>query len=170
MSAVQTQQLAFIANLDLGPATSPIVKATAMFDEDAKNEHLRRASGKVLAAYAIRFGRTLGASFTLATWGDLTIAMVCNLARWEMISQRGYNPALPADTSIKALADEATKILDEISDITNRTPRADPDASDGTPAYEELGVIGLSEGGVNNEADAWAHSPGLNSLLFGARG
>ncbi len=129
-----------------------------MFDEDAKNEQLRRASGKVLAAYAIRFGRVLGTSFKLETWGDLTIAMVCNLARWEMLSQRGYNPALPADVTIKALADDAKEILNEISDITNKTPRSDPDASDGTPCYEELGAIGHSEGGPNNEADAWTHS------------
>lgn len=159
MPAVVTQQLASIADLDLGPSTSAMVKALAGFDTATKNVYLRRASAKVLAAYAIRFGRPAGASFTLAKWGDLTIGMTCSLARWAMLSDRGYNPALPADTSIKAQADEATAILDEISDITNKTPRRDPDVSDGTDGVEELGSLACSEGGAYDEADAWAKAP-----------
>lgn len=159
MPAVATQQLATIADLDQGPATSAMVKALAMFDTATKNTYLRRASAKVLAAYAIRFGRPVGASFTLAKWGDLTIGMTCSIARWMMLSDRGYNPAAPADVSIKAQADDVSKILDEISDIENRTPRRDPDASDGTDSAEELGSLACSEGGAFDEADAWARVP-----------
>ncbi len=161
MPAVATQQLATIADLDTGPATAAMVQALAMFDAATKNAYLRRASGVVLSAYGIRFGRVLGASFTLATWGDLTIGFVVSIARWLMLSDRGFNGASPTDKAIRDRYDETIKILDEISDIQNRTPRIDPDASDGTPATEELGALSCSEGGPLDEADAWAKPLGF---------
>lgn len=168
MPAVQTQQLAQVSDLDQGGAAFALVKALQGFDNVTKDTYLRRASAVVLSAYAIRFGRPYGQSFTLTTWGDLTIGMVCDLARYAMLCDRGFNPALPADKSIAARADAATKILDEISDLTNKTPRSDPDAADGTPGYEELGSIAHSEGGPLDEADHWAQPPGfIGSSLLG---
>lgn len=166
MSAVTTQQLATIANLDLGPATLPMVKALTVFDATTKDAYLRRASAEVLSAYGKRYPRAGGASFTLAKWGDLTIGMVCAIARWMMISDRGYNPSAPADATIKARYDEARLTLDEIADITNRTPRVDPDAV-GTTDADDMGPLASSEGGVFDEADTWAQSPyGATGGLF----
>jgi hypothetical protein len=136
--AVATQQLAQIADLDQGPATSALRQALAMFDDASKNTYLRRASARVLAAYGKRFNRATGASFTLAKWGDLTIGMVCVIARWEMISDRGYNPALPADKTIRDRYDEAEKELERIADITNANARIDPDAV-GMPDADDMG-------------------------------
>lgn len=159
MPAVATQQLAQIADLDTGPVTSAMVKALDMYDAATKNSYLRRASGVILAAYGVRFGRPLGTSFTLATWGDFTIGLVVSVCRWQMISDRGFNPANPSDKAIQARYDETTKILDEIVDITNPTPRFDPDALDSTPFVEELGSLSFSEGGPFDEADHWAKVP-----------
>lgn len=160
MPAVQTQQLATIADLDQGPADSAMVEALAMFDDATKTTYLRRASGVVLAAYGVRFGRALGSSFKLVNWGDFTIALVVSVTRWMMISDRGFNPANSADKTIQARYDETTKILDQIIDITNKAPRFDPDASDGTPFQEELGSLSCSEGGALDEADHWAGGTG----------
>ena len=159
MPAVSTQQLAQIADLDTGPATAAMVQSLAMFDTATKNAYLRRASGVVLAAYGIRFGRVLGTNFTLVDWGDLTIGLVVSIARWMMISDRGFNGANPADSAIRERYDETTKILDEIVDLKNQFPRIDPDATDGTPFYEELGALARSEGGCLDEADHWARVP-----------
>lgn len=159
MPAVATQQLATIANLDTGTATTAMVQSLAMFDVATKNEYLRRASGVVLAAYGVRLGRVLGSSFVLATWGDFTIGLVVAICRWQMISDRGFNGANPADKAIKDRYDETIKTLDAIADITIRAPRFDPDASDGTPAYEELGALSASEGGAFDQADSWAQPP-----------
>ncbi len=157
MPAVDTQQLAEIADLDLGPSTSAMVKALAMFDTATKNTYLRRASGEVLAAYAKRFPRTSGSSFTLAKWGDLTIGMVCSLARWMMLCDRGFDPAASADVVFKARAEESRKILDEIVDLENRTPRMDPDAV-GSPDADDEGPLSHFEGGDLDQADGWTQT------------
>jgi hypothetical protein len=156
MAYVATQQLAQIADLDLGPATSAMVLALSMFDTATKNTYLRRASGTVLAAYAKRMPRTENASFVLSAWGDFTVSLVVNIARWMMISDRGFNPNSPADKAIRSRYDDAKQILDEIIDITNSTPRVDPDAI-GMPDGDDEGPLGFSEGGGLDEADAWAN-------------
>ncbi len=120
---------------------------------------LRRASGVVLAAYGVRFGRVLGSSFVLVDWGDFTVALVVAVARYMLIAERrGYNAKDPADMAIRAGYDDATRILDEIVDITNKTPRFDPDAADGNPADEELGSLSASEGGDLDQADFWTQT------------
>lgn len=158
MSAVQTQQLAQVSDLDLGPANSAMVRALEMFDGPTKNTYLRRASGVVLAAYAKRLHRNDGSSFVLAKWGDLTIGLVCAVARWEMLNDRGWDPDNPTDKTIRARYDDATKILDEIVDLTNKTPRIDPDAV-GIVDVDEEGPLGHSEGGRLDEADHYARFP-----------
>ncbi len=160
MPAVQTQQLAEIADLDTGPVNSAMVAALSMYDAAAKNTYLRRASGVILAAYGVRFGRPIGQSFELVKWGDFTKGLVCAVARWEMISDRGYNPANANDKAIRARLDDVKATLDAIADITIKAPRFDPNASDGTPAAEELGSLAASEGGRYDEADHWARLPG----------
>ncbi len=166
MPAVATQQLAVIADLDTGPTNTAMVQALAMYDAPTKNTYLRRASGEVLAAYAKRFHRALGSSFTLATWGDLTISLVVAIARWMMISDRGTNGENPADAAIKMRYDEARKTLDEIVDLENRTPRIDPDAI-GTIDTDDEGPLGCSEGGPLDEADGWANMPRRADNLMG---
>lgn len=152
MPAVATQQLATIADLDTGPATSAMRQALVIFVDADKNTYLRRASGIVLAAYGKRMPRTAGASFVLSAWGDMTISLVVVICRWMMISDRGYNAANPADKAIRDRYDDATKILDEIVDIENKTPRIDPDAV-GDPDADDEGSLSFSEGGERNEAD-----------------
>lgn len=157
MTAVETQQLAQVTDLDTGPATSALVQALAMFDVDTKNAYLRRASGRVLAAYAKRMPRTAGASFALLRWGDFTIEIVVALARYAMICDRGFNGNAPADKHIRAKYDDATKILDEIVDLENRTPRIDPDAVALAVDHDDEGPLGCSEGGPRDEADFFTH-------------
>lgn len=133
-----------------------------MFDAATKATYLRRASGRVLAAYAIRYQRIPGVSFALDAWGDFTIALVVGIARYMMIAElRGYNAKNPADMAIRAVYDDATKILDELVDIKNATPRRDPDVTFGPQGDESLGSLASSEGGAFDEADAWATIPGL---------
>lgn len=159
MPAVATQQLAEITDLAL---TGPPAAALAMLSNDVKNAQLRKASGQTLAAYGVRFGRVLGSSFTLATWGDFTKGIVVDLATYALLgTSRGFNPETPDGKAIKEAHDEAKALLDEISDITNKFPRFDPDATDGTPGYEELGALGHSEGGPFDQADHWARPPGF---------
>lgn len=158
MPAVATQQLAEIADLAL---TGPPAAALAMLSPDVKNAQLRKASGQVLAAYGVRFGRALGTSFTLATWGDFTKGLVIDLATYALLgTSRGFNPETADGKAIKEARDEAKALLDEIADITNKSPRFDPDATDGTPFYEELGALASSEGGRFDESDHWARRPG----------
>jgi len=152
MPAVATQQLATIADLDMGPATSAMRQALVMYTDADKNTYLRRASGIVLAAYAKRMPRTAGASFTLSAWGDFTISLVVVIARWMMISERGFNPNIPADKVIRDRYDDVTKILDEIVDIENKSPRIDPDAV-GAPDADDEGPLAFSEGGPRDESD-----------------
>jgi hypothetical protein len=152
MPAVATQQLATIADLDMGPANSAMRQALNMFTDADKGAYLRRASGTVLAAYAKRMPRTPGASFTLSAWGDFTIDLVVVVARWMMISDRGYNASSPADKAIRDRYDIVVKILDEIVDIDNKTPRIDPDAV-GAPDADDEGPLAFSEGGPLDEAD-----------------
>lgn len=156
MPAVQTQQLATIADLDQGPPQSAAVQALSMFDATTKNTFLRRASGVVLGKYGVRFGRVPGTSFVLVTWGDLTIALVVAIARYMLIAERrGYNDKDAADKAIRAGYDDAMRTLGEIADITNKTPTFDPDATDGSTGYEELGSLSATEGGDLDQADAW---------------
>lgn len=160
MPAVVTQQLAEITDLAL---TGPPGAAIAMLGNDVKNAQLRKASGQVLAAYGVRFGRVLGTSFTLATWGDFTKGLVIDLAVYALLgTSRGFNPETPDGKAIKEARDDAKALLDEISDITNKFPRFDPDATDGTPFYEELGALAHSEGGPLDQSDHWAHVPGFH--------
>jgi hypothetical protein len=156
MAAVQTQQLAQISDLAaLGPPSA----ALAMLSDAVKNQHLRTASGQVLSAYGVRFGRTLGASFTLVTWGDFTIGLVISLATYSLLGiTRGFNPETPDGKAIVGARDAAVELLNEISDITNKNPRFDPDAVDSTPSYEELGALSASEGGPLDQADNWART------------
>ena len=170
MAAVETQQLAFVPDLDTGPATSAMVQALAMFTCDQKDIYLRRASGSVLAAYAKRFPRSPGSSFRLATWGDLTKKLVIDLARYEMLCDRGFNGNAPTDKQIRARYDDAVKILDEIVDLENRTPRIDPDAV-GSPDADDEGPLGFSEGGPRDEADGFTHrhGPRLDLIDMGWR-
>jgi hypothetical protein len=156
--AVATQQLAQISDLDLGPANSAMVKATAMYDADSKNAYLRRASGTVLAAYAKRLHRADGSSFVLAAWGDFTKDLVCSIARWKMIGDRGYNPENATDKAIFTRYLETRTILDEIVDLQNKTPRIDPDAI-GSIDVDEEGPLGCSEGGTLDQADHYARLP-----------
>lgn len=167
MPAVATQQLAEITDLVL---TGPPQAALAMLSNDVKNAQLRKASGHVLAAYGVRFGRKLGTSFTLATWGDFTKGIVIDLAIYALLgTSRGFNPETPDGKAIKEARDEAKALLDAIADITNKSPRFDPDATDGTPADEELGSLAASEGGAFDEADSWALPPGGHFAMdFGA--
>jgi len=152
MPAVATQQLATIADLDTGPPTSAMRQALVMYTDTDKNTYLRRASGVVLAAYGKRMPRTAGASFALSAWGDMTKGLVVVIARWEMISDRGYNASNPADKAIRDRYDIAVKTLDEIVDINNSTPRIDPDAV-GSPDADDEGSLSFSEGGPLDEAD-----------------
>jgi len=155
MPAVATQQLAEISHLT---ALGPPAAALSTLSADVKNQHLRTASGQVLAAYGVRFGRALGSSFKLATWGDFTIGLVVALATYSLLAiTRGFNPESPDGKAVVQAKDEAVRLLDEISDITNKTPRFDPDATDDTPGYEELGALGAGEGGPFDEADHWTH-------------
>lgn len=141
MPAVQTQQLAVIADLDTGPDTSAMVQALAMYTDAQKNIYLRRASGTVLAAYGARFGRTAGESFRLAKWGDLTIGLVIAVARWEMISDRGYNEKAPADAAIRKRFEDVKEALAQIVDLKAKAPNFDPDAEDESPAIGENGPL-----------------------------
>lgn len=159
MPAVATQQLAAIADLDTGPTTSALRQAIAMFSDTEKNTYLRRASGTVLSAYAKRMPRTAGASFTLSAWGDFTIDLVVVVARFMMISDRGYNASNPTDKAIRDRYDMVTKVLDEIVDLENKTPRVDPDAV-GAPDGDDEGPLAASEGGALNEADYWTKTTG----------
>lgn len=152
MPAVETQQLATIADLDTGPAESAMRQALKMYADADKNTYLRRASGVVLAAYGKRMPRTAGSSFVLSAWGDFTISLVVVICRWMMISDRGYNAANQADKAIRDRYDDATKILDEIVDLENKTPRIDPDAV-GSPDADDEGPLMSSEGGPLNESD-----------------
>lgn len=156
MPAVATQQLATVADLDTGPANTAMRQALVMFTETEKNTYLRRASGVVLAAYGKRMPRTAGASFALSAWGDFTISLVIDIARWKMISARGYNAANAADKALRDQYDETVKILDEIIDLENKTPRIDPDAI-GAPDGDDEGPLAASEGGARNESDYWTH-------------
>lgn len=159
MPYVPTQQLATIADLGL---TGPPGAAIAMLSVAVKNAQLTLASGKVLAAYGVRFGRVLGTSFTLATWGDFTKGLVVSLATCALLRiSRGYNPETPDGKAVERDCEEAKTTLDEIADITNKSPRFDPDATDGTPFYEELGALAHSEGGEFDRSDGWAHVPGF---------
>jgi hypothetical protein len=166
MPAVVTQHLAVIADLDSGPANTAMVAAIAMFSDANKDTYLRRASGIVLAAYAKRMHRDPGSSFRLATWGDFTIDLTVNIARHMMLADRGYNPTNPADKAIRARYDDAIKILDEIVDLDNKTPRIDPDAV-GTLDVDDEGPLGFSEGGCRDEADGFTHSQNPNPNLMG---
>lgn len=158
MPYVPTQQLATLADLVL---TGPPGAALAMLSSEVKTAQLVKASGKVLAAYGVRFGRVLGTSFTLATWGDFTKGLVVDLAVCALLgTSRGFNPETPDGKAIERACDEAKATLDEIADITNKSPRFDPDATDGTPFYEELGALAHSEGGRFDEADYYARIPG----------
>ena len=163
MPAVATQQLAQISDLDLGPANTAMVKATAMYDAASKNAYLRRASGVVLAAYAKRLHRADGSSFVLSVWGDFTIGLVCSIARWMMMSDRGYNPDNPTDKTIYLRYLDTKGILDEIVDLQNKTPRIDPDAV-GSIDVDEEGPLGCSEGGCLDESDHYARPPGSGAL------
>lgn len=160
MGAVQTQQLATVADLN-GPATTAMVQALAGFSDPQKDTYLRRASGRVLAAYGKRM------TLPLVQWGDFTIDLAVTLARWMMIADRGFNAQNPADAAIKARADEATAILDEIVDLENKTPRMDPDAIDSTASEDEEGPLAASEGGGLDEADGWARTTGPTAGLLG---
>jgi len=168
MPAVETQQLAFVTDLDTGPATLAMVQALAMFSADEKDVYLRRSSGRVLAAYAKRFPRAPGSSFRLAQWGDFTKELTVNLTRYAMLCDRGFNGNSPTDKEIRARHDDAVKILDEIVDLENRTPRIDPDAV-GSPDHDDEGPLGCSEGGPRDEADGFTHprspSPNLLGIL-----
>lgn len=157
MPAVATQQLATVADLDTGPATSAMVRALKMYDATQKDIYLRRASGRILAAYGKRFPRTAGASFVLTAWGDMTIDLTVTIARHMMIADRGYDSSLPADKEIRARYEDAVKILDEIIDIENKTPRIDPDAVGGPDADDE-GSLASNEGGALDQADAWTRT------------
>lgn len=159
MPAVQTQQLAFIADIDVGDPRSAMVRSLSMFDSATKNTFLRRASADVLSAYAKRHHRIAGSSFVLAKWGDLTIGLVVDIARYKLIASRGFNPDDGGDVSIKAAHDEAQKILSEIRDITNKDAREDPDVI-GMIDADEQGALSASEGGTFDEADGWAQAPG----------
>jgi hypothetical protein len=168
MPAVETQQLAQIADLVL---TGPPVAALAMLSEDVRNAQLRKASGQVLAAYGVRFGRVRGSSFKLATWGDFTKGLVIDLAVYALLgTSRGFNPETADGKAIVRARDEAKWLLDEISDIANKFPRFDPDATDATPGYEEEGALACSEGGPLDQADAWAHAPPGAALGLGGIG
>lgn len=155
MPAVATQQLAELTDLDTGPTTSAMRQALSMYSAAEKTTYLRRASGTVLAAYAKRMPRTPGASFRLSAWGDFTIDIVIVVCRWMMISDRGYNAANAADKAIRDRYDIVVKVLDEIADIENKTPRIDPDAV-GDPDADDEGPLAASEGGALDEADYWA--------------
>lgn len=163
MPYIPTQQLATVDDLVL---TGPPAASIGMLSVAIKNAHLTKASGQVLSAYAIRMGHVPGSSFVLATWGDFTKGLVVDLATWTLLGvARGFNPDTPDGKALKAARDAAVLLLDEISDITNKFPRFDPDATDSTPAYEELGSLAHSEGGPFDEADHYARPPGFSRGL-----
>lgn len=156
MPAVVTQQLAEIADLAL---TGPPGAAISMLSADVKNAQLRKASGKVLAAYGKRMHRGAGGSFRLATWGDLTKGLVVDLATFDLFAtSRGFNPETPDGKSIREARDSAENLLNEIADITNKNARIDPDAV-GEIDVDEEGPLAASEGGPLDQSDAWTQKP-----------
>lgn len=153
MPAVETQLLADETDL---AQMGPLASALGTLSSAVKLANLRRASGEVLAAYAKRFRRTAGASFTLEVWGDFTKGLVVDIATFRMIGgPRGLNPKSPDGKFIADNYDRAVEILNEIADITNANARIDPDAV-GSPDADDMGPLASSEGGAIDEADAWA--------------
>jgi hypothetical protein len=153
MPAVETQLLADETDLaQLGPLSS----ALGVLSSTVKLANLRRASGEVLAAYGKRFPRTAGASFTLAQWGDFTKGLVVDIAVFRMLTTgpRGVNPSSPDGKLFTENYARAQAILDDIVDLTNASPRMDPDAV-GSPDADDMGALSSGEGGEFNEADAW---------------
>lgn len=165
MPAVATQQLATLADL---AALGPLPATFGMLDDATKDRNLRRASGEVLAAYAKRFARAAGSSFTLAKWGDFTIGLVIDIAVFRMLTTgpRGLNPKTPDGALLTANYERAIKILDEIADITNANARIDPDAV-GSPDADDMGPLASSEGGALDEADGWTKRGGYNARRCG---
>lgn len=159
MPAVQTQLLADETDL---AQMGPLASALGSLSSAVKLANLRRASGEVLAAYGKRFGRTAGASFELATWGDFTKGLVVDIAAFRMlIGPRGLNPSSPDGKLLVENYQRAQDILNEIADITNSNPRIDPDAV-GDPDTDDMGPLASFEGGANDEADYWTQGATLD--------
>jgi hypothetical protein len=163
MPAVQTQQLATQTDLSrLGPLAS----ALGSLDSATKDANLRRASGEVLAAYAKRFPRSAGSSFVLAAWGDFTIGLVVDIAAFRMlIGPRGVNPSSPDGKLLVENYQRAQAILNEIVDLTNASPRIDPDAV-GSPDADDEGPLANSEGGDLDQSDNWTRTTNTTSRLL----
>ncbi len=153
MPAVETQLLADETDLaQMGLLASAIGNLSSAI----KLANLRRASGEVLAAYAKRFRRAPGESFTLGRWGDFTKGLVVDIATFRLITgPRGLNPSSPDGKLLVENYQRAQEILNEIVDLTNSNPRIDPDAV-GDPDADDMGPLACSEGGTLDEADAWA--------------
>ncbi len=159
MAAVQTQLLANENDLaEMGPLPA----ALGVLSSAVKQTNLRRASGEVLAAYAKRFPRTAGASFTLSKWGDFTKGLVVDIAVFRMLTTgpRGLNATTPDGKLLKENYDRAQDTLNAIADLTNKNARIDPDAVGG-PDDDDMGSLATSEGGALDEADSWAQVPGI---------
>lgn len=153
MPAVQTQLLADETDLaEMGPLPA----ALGVLSSQVKLANLRAASGLVLAAYAKRFHRAPGASFVLATWGDMTKQLVIDLmvGRTLTTGPRGLNASSPDGKLFAEQYARALTTLDEIADLTNKNSRIDPDAI-GTVDDDEFGALSTSEGGSLDEADSW---------------
>lgn len=150
MPAVQTQLLADETDL---AQMGVLASALSNLSSAIKLANLRRASGEVLAAYAKRFRRAPGSSFTLAVWGDFTKGLVIDIACFRMIvGPRGLNPSSPDGKILTDNYQRAMEILNEIADLENANARIDPDAV-GSPDTDDMGPLGTSEGGPMNAAD-----------------
>lgn len=157
MPAVETQLLADETDLAL---LGPLASALGPLSSPTKLANLRRASGEVLAAYGKRFRRTAGASFTLSQWGDFTKGLVVDIAAFRMIiGPRGLSPTSPDGKLFVENYQRAQEILNEIVDLTNSSPRMDPDAI-GDPDGDDMGPLGASEGGDRDEADYFTRRAG----------
>ncbi len=148
MPAVQTQLLADETHL---AALGPPAASFGMLSSATKLAHLRMASGEVLAAYGKRMKRPAGASFTLATWGDLTIGYVVKIASFTLLYARGFRDDSAPDKMIRAEAMTVREHLRALSDLTSAASIEDPDVVDSTPSVDEFGVLG----GGTEKSDAY---------------